>query len=221
MSKVTVLITRPDFDDATAYLSACAEEVIEEARNRGINVCELPRGKVTKSEFEKRLSKNNPQLVFFNGHGSNDCITGDSKEEIILKLNDNEHLLKDKFVHALACNAAKDLGPSCVRKGAKAFIGFKQEFVFLQDEKYTATPRKDKIAAHFIGAANVVPLSLLKGNSLQEAFDKSQKAFEKSIDYFETHYDVDNSHVLFWLRYDRRIQTILGNDPSLTIRDLQ
>ena len=90
----------------------------------------------------------------------------------------------------------------------------------LHSEDRSTTPKKDKIAEHFLTAANLVPISLIKGNTVQEAYEKSQAAYEKSIEYYTTHYPPQNSHILFWLRYNKTIQVVHG-DKGATMLSCQ
>ncbi|MBI4210623.1 MAG: hypothetical protein HY544_03910 [Candidatus Diapherotrites archaeon] len=164
---------------------------------------------VTREALEKRIEKHKPALIAFNGHGSPDCITGDNLE-ILVKAGENENILQSAIVHSLSCSSASILGPRSVKAGAKAFIGYNQDFVLLHSEDRSTTPKKDRIAEHFLTAANLAPISLIKGNTVQDAYEKSQAAYEKSIEYYMTHYTPQNSHILFWLRYNKTIQEIHG-----------
>jgi hypothetical protein len=209
----TILITKPRFDEATHYLSSWSKPVIDIAEKKGFQIHKLEEKKCTKKEFEKRIRKHAPKLVLFNGHGSYTTVTGQNFETLV-EIEKNEHLLKNRIVHAFACSSANLLGPSSINKGAIAYIGFKEDFVFLQDDTYSANPMKDKIAKHFLESTNLAPISIIKGNTIEEAFQRSQEAFEKSIQFFETHYDTKNSHILFWLRYDKMIHTYCGDGNS-------
>lgn len=209
----TVLITRPSFDQATAYLYAWSELIVQEAKKKNLKIAQLKKEQVTRQLFEKRVEKNNPALIVFNGHGSTDKIMG-HKQEALVKAGENDAVLKSRIAHALSCESAEELGPKSIKAGAKAFVGFTKKFVFLQDEKYSATPRKDKIAEHFLKSANMVPISLIKGNTVKQAYEKSQASFDKSAEYFKAHYTPENSHILFWLRYDKMIQKVHGNENT-------
>lgn len=209
----SVLVTKPNFDQATSYLSAWADLVIEEAKKRNLKVFELKGKQATRKLFEKRVKKNDPALIAFNGHGRNDRILG-NKKEVLVKAGENERYLGSRIIHSLSCSSAKQLGPKSIKSGAKAFIGYIEKFVLLHDEKHSATPKKDKIAKHFLESANTVPISLIKGSTVKEACEKSQASFEKSIEYYKTHYTPENSHILFWLRYDKMIQKFSGKENA-------
>lgn len=60
---MSFLITRPDHEPTTKYLSAWSEKVIKLAEDKGQKVIDLKSEKATRKEFEGRLSKLNPSLV--------------------------------------------------------------------------------------------------------------------------------------------------------------
>ncbi len=94
-------------------------------------------------------------------------------------------------VYARSCHAARELGPSAVDKGAVAFIGYRREFVIvhsLVDVSHpldalvdVSHPLDDSLARMFIEPSNLVPLSLLKGNTVKDAFRKSQEAMRRTL----------------------------------------
>jgi hypothetical protein len=99
----TLLVTRTEDDYQTRYISKWAEKVINEASKKGGNIVDLKSQKATRTQVEGRLKKVKPSLVFLNGHGDTECITG-FEQEIIIKAGENEALLKDSVVYALACS---------------------------------------------------------------------------------------------------------------------
>jgi len=212
--KNAVLVTRPAYDPPTHYLCFWSESVIKVAKEKGLKVIDLRDKEAKREILERHLEKNDPRLVVFNGHGTGDCITGFRKDHILVLAGENETILKERITCAISCNCAKKLGPDSIRAGATAFVGFKGKFALLHGEWNSATPRRDKTAAYFLDPAYAVPISLIKGNSVGEAFEKSQFAFDKSIQYFETHYTPENSHILTWLRYNKAIQAVCGNTSA-------
>ncbi len=67
--KKVLLVTRPNYDDATSYLSYYARKIIDYAREKNTKVLDLIRPRLTKQIFSDLISKQDPQLVFFNAHG--------------------------------------------------------------------------------------------------------------------------------------------------------
>ena len=67
--KKAILITRPSYDDATNYLFYYADLVIKEAEQKGIQVIDLKRPKLTQKNFTEIVKDKNPSFIFFNAHG--------------------------------------------------------------------------------------------------------------------------------------------------------
>lgn len=107
------LITRPEHDDTTHYLSNWSRETIEIAQDRGIKVIDLNRERANKSEVESVISKISPNFIVFNGHGNDNVVTGHNNKPIITA-GENEGLLKSKTVYAISCKSAKILGPKSI-----------------------------------------------------------------------------------------------------------
>lgn len=75
MNKI-LLVTRPNHDITTRYLSVWNERIIELAQKKHILVLDLKREKANKKELKSRILKMKPSLIVFNGHGSDNCVTG-------------------------------------------------------------------------------------------------------------------------------------------------
>lgn len=182
--KKTLLVTRPRYDDATNYLFYYAREVINFAEEKSIKVLDLVRPKLTKENFSNLISKQNPHLIFFNAHGDEKIVYGDKiedKEEILIEEDKNHHLLENRVVYARACWAAASLGKACTQNKKGCFLGYKTPFSFWINERWSAKPLNDKTAKLFLEPSNLVVASLLKGNTTQEAFDKSLDMSKKNI----------------------------------------
>ena len=59
-----LIVTRPQHDITTSYLSAWAEEVIKLAKEKGVNVVDLLRDNANRKELEGRIKKLKPELIF-------------------------------------------------------------------------------------------------------------------------------------------------------------
>ncbi len=205
-----MLVTLPDFDDTTAYLSVWSGKVIETAKSKAVKVFTLRGKEANRKELEKRLIGKKPSLVFFNGHGSNEYICGDQNEKLVDSYNSK--LFASTLIYSRSCDSAAVLGKQIVREGkARAFLGYVQAFIFVKNNSRSATPLKDNYAEPCLESSNVVPEALLTGSSVQEAFEKSQKHFEKEIEYYRTHYSPENSHILFALQWDKAVQRLIGD----------
>ena len=116
-----MLITRPEHDDTTHYLSNWSKETIGVAENKNIKVFDLNREKATRKNVESKLSRMSCNLVYFNGHGGFNVIGGHNNEPLII-CGENERLLKSKVVYAISCKSAKELGLKSVEAGANTKI---------------------------------------------------------------------------------------------------
>src|SRR3989344_9299915 len=179
----TILVTRPNYDDATNYLYYYTKQVIDFALNRNIKVLDLIRPRLTKENFSNLILKNDPSLVFFNAQGDETKIYGDkinNKEEILIEENKNQSILSKRIIYARACWAAASLGKRCIKDGG-CFIGYKYPFSFWTDDRWSSKPLNDNTAKLFFEPSNLIVTSLLKGNTTQEAFDKSLDISKKII----------------------------------------
>ena len=105
-----VLITRPEHDDTTYYLSHWSKQAINFAESKGIKVFDLNRENANKKKFEGILEKQKPDFVIVNGHGSSDTLGG-HKDQILVQSHKDERILKGTIVYAHTCSAAKTLVP--------------------------------------------------------------------------------------------------------------
>ncbi len=176
----TYLITRPEHDDTTHYLSNWGKETIKVAENQGVRVLDLHGERANKKEFESKIKKLSPKLVMFNGHGDSDLVTGHKNQELI-KAGVNEGLLKSKIVYALSCKSAKVLGPASVRAGALNYTGYEDDFIFIYEPEFFTRPLLDKTAELFLEPSNIFIESLIKGNSVIESFERSRNTLKKNF----------------------------------------
>lgn len=104
-----LLITRPEHDYATRYLSAWAERFFGVAKDKGYSVIDLYRRRANRKEVESILYKRNPNFVIINGHGSDNAVSG-HENELLLIAKDNSSLLEGKITYAISCRSARELG---------------------------------------------------------------------------------------------------------------
>jgi len=206
-----LLVTRPNHDVTTRYLSVWAEEIITLARERGVKVIDLSGHKATKKEFSGRVEKLNPETLFLNGHGSDKSIAGQDND-ILISAGDNHNLLKGKIAYALSCDSAKELGETVANEDKSAYIGYKDEFIFMSSRTSIRKPKSDKLARPFMEASNQVMISLLKGNTALESSDKSRHKFrEQFVRLSSSTADPDSLQSAQLLWWNMRNQVCLGN----------
>jgi len=209
----SLLITRPENDFTTRYLSKWSEEIIKEARSKGINVIDLWRDKANRDRVIGTLEKTNPRIVFLNGHGSDKFVTGHDNE-IILQEGDGR-AVSSKIIFARSCKSAKILGKIAITEGATTYLGYDEDFWFKYNVTKTRRPLEDKTAALFLEPSNYLVIYLLKGHSTGLANNKSKNLFKKNIERLliegPSAEDYDSIRCLYW---DMTHQVCLGEQDA-------
>lgn len=197
-----VLLTNPEVDVLTRYLLAWTEDMLKKCKNTSNDYYHLMYEKVTRNNFESILTSRSVDLILLCGHGSSTSVSGDN--EVVLDKN-NSHLLNGKVAHALSCQSAKILGKDAVKKGAVAYVGYKEDFVaFLNNSKSISRPLEDKTAALFLDAAFTVPKILLRGASVEDAVVAAKNEYNHSIKKaINSDIQSDDDQFLNWLYWDR------------------
>jgi len=175
MNKI-ILLTRPEHDTATSYISYYAGLTIKQARDHSIACKDFHGKEVIVQEVHKFIIKQQPKLLFLNGHGSPEEIEG-NKGDILFSIKDKQ-LLKDKIIYARSCNLGAKFGKEIVDNGS--FIGYKVPFVFYTDT-IQGNPAKDKVANAIIEPTNEIINSLLKGNTAVVAHERSKASMRKNM----------------------------------------
>lgn len=213
MSK-KLLITRPEHDDTTHYLSNWSKKAIEIAKSKGVKVFDLFRDRANKKEVISMLKKQKPSLVIFNGHGDRNLITG-YKDEPLVVAEKNEEILKEKITYAISCKSAKILGPQSVDSGARTYLGYDDDFIFIYDPSKITHPSKDSTASLFLEPSNELIISLIKGNSAEESYKRSQEFFKNNIKKVlsseSTKEETSTARYLWW---DMTHQVCLGDKKA-------
>ena len=209
-----ILITRPDHDLITTYFFHWSEFIIKEANRKGFKVLDLRGNKANSEMFSSYIVKHEPILVVLNGHGNTNTITGYENEPIV-ETSKNEIQLTKKIVYARSCDAAENLGQLCVKKGTLTFIGYTKKFTIGYTPSKTSTPLLDPVAKLFIEPSNLVPISLLKGNTTGEAYRKSQEAMLKNFRFMlSTRASASQKDAAPYLWINRKYQVLLGDDKA-------
>lgn len=210
----TILITQPEYDYTTRYISSWAEKVVQYAKNKNNNVIALKNHRVGKSIFKSVVNKTNPTFIFLNGHGNSDAVTGQDNKPLITTAYNLDYL-KKKIIYALSCQSAKNLGKYCIKKGIKTYIGYIEDFIFIINRTKRTHPEQDSIATLFLDASNVICFSLLKGKTTDESFKDSQNAFRKTIRSLLTSESaIQQSSTIRFLIWDMKHQVCLGDQDA-------
>ena len=126
---MSVLVTRPEHDPTTKYISCWSQAIIDLASSKGIAVFDLRKESANQQELVGRIEKLNPTFVILNGHGDDASVTGHNNE-ILIQSGNNEHLLYSRITYALSCNSAAVLGVAATQVAVTTYIGYTDEFIF-------------------------------------------------------------------------------------------
>ena len=212
-----LLLTRPGHDYATRYLSVWAKRFFELANDKGYSIIDLCDKRANRKEVESIFYKRNPCLAVFNGHGSDDSITG-YENELLLKAGINSSLLKGKITYAIACRSARVLGKEAGQYSDTAYIGYQEDFILIYLEKYRTRPAEDKLAALFLDPSNVVVTTLLKGHSAKESVSRAQQESLRNIQKLLTsEVKTDESSPLPYLVWNMKNLVLCGKNDKYAL----
>lgn len=178
--KNNLLITRPENDDATYYLSKWTEKLIKEVGGKGIGVIDLWREKANRKRFIGTVKKSNPKLLFLNGHGDVDNVGGHDEEPILTAKD--KGVVDNKIIYARSCRSGRILGNILTDQSGATYLGYKENFWLGYYPEKVSKPLEDERAALFLEPSNYIVHSLLKGHSAKDANIKSKILFAKNIE---------------------------------------
>ena len=205
-----LLLTRPDHDYATRYLSAWAEKFFNLAEEKRYSIIDLRRERANRKEFESVLRKRNPCFVVINGHGDDNLVAG-YENEPLLKAQTSSSLLKGKITYAISCRSALVLGEEAGQYKDTAYIGYKDDFILLYLEKYRTRPTEDNLAGLFLEPSNLVATTLLKGHTAKESVLRARQEFLRNIQKLLTSKTTtDDSSAIRYLVWDMKHLTLCG-----------
>lgn len=124
-----MLVCAPKFDNATSYSYEWSRELVDLLKKHGFVVKDISGGIVKREDVENSLV--DVSLYVHYDHGSEDCHWGGAHEKVIDLGNVN--LLSGKEVYCMNCSSAKKLGVEAWKRGAVAYWGYVEEFVFTTD----------------------------------------------------------------------------------------
>lgn len=197
--KKSILITRPDYDIATHYLSVWATQTISSAEAHGFSISDLDKNKATSKRFAGVITQMNPSLVILNGHGDEETVLGHDQAPIV-KYGINQQLLSGRIVYAISCSSAKTLGPASTDAGAVSYMGYDAEFMFEINTNSGTHPLQDKLATIFLEHSQILLDQLIKEKTVTEAFNKAKNSLRNNYDkYANTKSpDLDIVQKLWW-----------------------
>lgn len=209
-----LLITRPEHDDTTYYLSSWSKKALDVAHSKGIKVLDLNQKRACRNEVEGMLTSQKPELIIFNGHGSENIISGHNNDPLIIA-KANEQLLKGTITYAVSCKSARKLGPKSVEKGTRSYIGYIDDFIFFYDPNKFSRPLEDNTAGLFLEPSSKLTVSLIKGNTAGESCIRSKQSFQKNIrKLLSSEVTKEETSLARYLWWDLKNQVCLGDSNS-------
>lgn len=194
-----IVVTRPAFDLPTKYLYYWLGLIINQARQLRYNVTDLAGINATKENLYRALIGAEPLFFLGGGHGDVDVFTGNNKQVLIDQ--QNASWLSERLTYLFSCLTGQQLSQIVIAAGGKAFLGYNEEFGFVVTSPYI--PGQDLKAEGFQEAGNAITLSLLRGFSIQDAYNSGIKTFDKWISYWYNSIDPLAPLILTWLQSDR------------------
>lgn len=208
-----ILITRPNHDQITTYISQWSGLVIDVAKLKRNIVFDLLGKKAVRKIFEHYLISNEPSFLFLNGHGSSDVICG-YNDEVILDQTTNKNLLINKIIYARSCNAGENLGNILIARGASSFIGYTKPFSIGTLNEFATRPKEDPLAKLFLEPSNLIATTIIKGNTVQDAHQRSVQAMKKTLSEMVLS-DIPNKKDYAFALYNNMIgQVAIGNKEA-------
>lgn len=111
--------------------------------------------------------------------------------------------------------AGQYLGRESIKIGAKAFMGYDADFIFVNDNHKVSQPLSDNIAELFLEPSNQLAISLIKGNTVNKSCENSKKCLSKNIQKVlnsdNQEFDVSFAKYLWW---DMKHQVCLGDNEA-------
>ena len=209
-----VTVARTDWEPATKNAYCFLGGVARACSLRGFNTSDIYRQHFVRSTVESTIHTKDPSFFVACGHGNETTLAGHFNEPVFVSCS-NDHLLATRVVHLLSCLTAKTLGKTIIGKGGAAFIGYSEEFVFLN---VSGVAVEDKYAWGFMFADTMNGNTpLICGGTVRDAYNLIKSSFDKYIEWWSTQEDDPYaSEVIKWMIWDRDCLQLYG-DPDVRI----
>lgn len=206
----TFLVTRPNHELVTNYLYFYSQALIDFAKKKQYLVTDLAGKLANPKEFHKQI-KNIFLLILLNGHGSPHIITGWNNQPLITAPV-SDYDFHSAIVYARSCQSGKALGPYLLKKNARVFIGYRDNYIFITTEGQS--PDKDVLAKLFLGPSNLIVKNLLNGRNVQKSDQKSRQAVQNNIRKVLKSRLQNRQQIAAFLWHNINCQVVLGDDQS-------
>lgn len=141
--------------------------------SKGFNVIVLQGLQDIRTNFQIKAIDNSVVYIGGIGHGASNIYTGDNFNQILTVGAYAGNEVKGKVMHFLSCQTAAALGPDTVSKGALAYTGYSEDFVF-------DTSHGDL----YWQCDSVFDINMANGKTVSQAMTELYKAFDNAIAQF-------------------------------------
>ncbi|RLI81525.1 hypothetical protein DRP04_05875, partial [Archaeoglobales archaeon] len=204
------LFTSPCFDVATIFGYWWKDKTVTQSLVNGFETLDLKMDDAVKGVFEDAIKKFNPEVFYGYGHGKGDIFSGQNKD-ILLQACVNDDLMKGRIVYLLSCRTGRKLGPSMVDKGAVAYIGYNDDFIWGDLE----CPPGGFYHGCFYDFSNTIIANILYGNPVSVAIERAVQRANGWIDYLSSlEEDPYASKIVEFLIHDRDCLVSFGNTSA-------
>ena len=158
-----------------------------------------------------RLSAPQSDIIIGVGHGDEASFYGQN-EDLILEVGKYApREVQGKVIKLLSCQTGIALGPDLIKNGAEAFLGYKDDYVWVMDADLASTPWADKFAA-----TSLMPVidglnALLDGKTCREALEIELEGYSRNAEVEE------DELVKSCLEFNRDNAILLGT-PEARVR---
>lgn len=158
-----------------------------------------------------QLSAPQSDIIIGVGHGDEDSFTGQNEALILEVGRYNPREIRGKMIKLLSCQTGVTLGPDLVKNGAKAFLGYTDDYVWVMDSDLASTPWADELAATCLLPVVDGLNALLDGKPAGEAFEIERAGYLQNAEVEE------DALVKSCIEFNYA-NTILLGDAAATVR---
>jgi len=118
-----VVATSPSHDEPNQGLGSWMVDIVEHIENiDDLEIEVLSATDATPEKLFESIANRNPDFIALNGHGDYKSVYG--HDDVLLVCSDNDlEGFSGRIIHALACDAGKELGPALKDLNAQVLLG--------------------------------------------------------------------------------------------------
>lgn len=166
----SILITRPDHSSRTHYFCYWYDDIIELAREKGMDIFDLKAEKATREQFAK-VMETNPSMLIFNGSKDMEKLLGFY----------NEVLMDKDSVCLFPSKTSGVIGIRDVNSASVAYIGHIDDFVLCCCPFSCRNPLDDDLAHLFLDPLKYLTECLLAGMTAERTVAKVNRLYKRNI----------------------------------------